>query len=259
MSEQARWCAALLTPGSAPPSGLTTWNGSDPARRFDVYRNNVLASLTLALADTYPVVRALVGEAFFAAMAVEFIRHAPPRSPVLVWYGADFPAFLAGFAPVAGLPYLVDVARLEWLRVEAWHAADAQGLSEPALIGLLSDETGLARRRFVLHPALRILHSAYPVVSVWLAHQGAEPAKALGQIDLGEGQSVMLSRPGLEVELIPLTMTAASFIQRLGDGEPLAEAVRAAGPFDLPHTLSLLIRNQALIATLPLEETCSKN
>ncbi|MBP8278840.1 MAG: putative DNA-binding domain-containing protein, partial [Propionivibrio sp.] len=42
MSAQTTFAAALLDPDLAPPNGLIAWNGSDPARRFAVYRNNVV-------------------------------------------------------------------------------------------------------------------------------------------------------------------------------------------------------------------------
>src|SRR5919108_3746086 len=63
-------------------------------RRFAVYRNNVVASLTSALAERFPVVQRLVGEEFFRAMARAYVTQEPPRSPVLLHYGATFPAFV---------------------------------------------------------------------------------------------------------------------------------------------------------------------
>ena len=91
MNTQAKFAAALLDPACPCPSGLKTWTGGDPARRFQVYRNNVVASLIDALADTFPVTLELVGDTFFRAMAGVFVRGCPPRSPILAFYGDDFP------------------------------------------------------------------------------------------------------------------------------------------------------------------------
>ena len=88
MKGQAAWGTALLDPDRAVPAGLVTWNGSDPAQRFAVYRNNVTVSLMQALADTFPVCAASVGEARFRDLARAFVRAQPPRSPVLARYGA---------------------------------------------------------------------------------------------------------------------------------------------------------------------------
>ncbi len=130
---EATFSAALLDPARPCPAGLVAWNGSDPAPRLAVYRNNVVASLIDALATTFPVVHQLVGTDFFRAMAAVFVRQAPPSSPVLARYGDGFAAFVRHFGPAAGLPYLADVACLEFARVRAYHAADATPVTTEAI------------------------------------------------------------------------------------------------------------------------------
>jgi hypothetical protein len=51
--------------------------GRPAGARFDVYRNRE------ALVTGFPVVHALVGDAFFRAMAGVFLRAHPPTSPIL--------------------------------------------------------------------------------------------------------------------------------------------------------------------------------
>jgi hypothetical protein len=246
----AAFAHALLRPEASCPAGLKTWNGSDPAKRFAVYRNNVVVSLVDALADSFPVVQALVGEDFFRAMAAEFARGNPPRSPVLAWYGAGFADFVEGFPPAAGLPYLADVARLEWLRVDAWHAADADPLPLAEIGALLADETALPTLRMALHPSLRVLRSAHPVVSLWSAHQAEDTAAALGAIDFSEEAALVL-REGLEVGIQRIEPGAAAFVASLMQGAAFGEAAAAAGPFDLAATLGMLLRSGAVIGTTP--------
>lgn len=247
MSIHADFAAVLLAPTFQCPPGLRTWNGSDPARRFGVYRNNVLVSLVDALADSYPVVQALVGEEFFRAMAGEFVRQSPPHSPVLAWYGEEFAEFVDSFPPAAGLAYLGDVARLERLRVEAWHAADADSLPLATLAALLADEARLPTTRFVLHPTLRVMSSMHPVVSLWAAHQADDPAAALGGIDMARGDAALLVRPELGVEIVPVVTAAAEFIGRLQAGATLGAAAAAVADLDLPAVLGLLLRSGALV------------
>jgi len=246
MKAHADFSAALRAPSFVCPPGLTAWNGSDPAKRFAVYRNNVIVSLVDALADSYPVVQALVGEAFFRAMAGEFVRRSPPRSPVLAWYGDGFADFVAGFPPAAGLPYLTDTARLEWLRVEAWHAADAAPLPAERLADLLTAADALPESRFILHPALRVLTSAHPVVSLWAAHQADDPACTLAEIDLAQAEAALLIRPALDVAIIPVDPATASFFRCLQAGLPLGAA--AGEDVDLAAALSLLIRLGGIVA-----------
>lgn len=60
VSLQDRFAAALLDPQAGCPRGLRAWNGCDAARPLAVNRNDVMSSLVDALADTFPVVQALV-------------------------------------------------------------------------------------------------------------------------------------------------------------------------------------------------------
>jgi hypothetical protein len=178
-------------------------------------------------------------------MAREFVYQSPPRSPVLAWYGADFSDFVACFPPVAELPYLADVARLEWLRVESWHAADADALPQAELTTLLADAERLPTARFLLHPALRVMYSAHPVVSLWAAHQTDDPDAALAEVDMTRAEAALLVRPALGVEIIPVDPAAASFIGSLQRGLPLATAGQSED-CDVAATLALLIRSGAL-------------
>jgi hypothetical protein len=137
MNVLEQFAKALLAPGQPCPEGLFSHNGADPASRFAVYRNNVHSSLISALADGYPVTRQLVGDGFFRAMAGLYVQAYPPTSPLLNEYGSDLAAFIQGFAPAASVPYLADVARLEHLRINAYHAADTPVAEPQAVIDQL--------------------------------------------------------------------------------------------------------------------------
>ena len=254
-SFQQSFAAALLDPDLPCPPGLRTWNGSDPARRFAVYRNNVLVSLIDALADTFPVTRELVGDAFFRAMASLFVRQSPPRSAQLVDYGAGMPAFIATFAPAASVPYLADVAHLEYLRIQAFHAADAMPLAMEQWARALAQPEHLPALRLIAHPALRLLCSPYAIVSLWAAHQGLI---ALGDVDPYRPESALVVRAGLEVEVVALPVGGGILLTHLLDGLSLGEAAARASAacdtFDLTANLTLLLRHGAFSALhLPVE------
>jgi hypothetical protein len=248
---------ALLDPARPCPPGLRAWNGSDPARRFAVHRNNVMASLIDALEDGFPVVRALVGEDFFRAMAARFVRAHPPASPLLHRYGGALPGFIEGFAPADSLPFLADVARLELARVQACHAADAPPLSPAAATGALTCGDRVGALRLVPHPAARWLRSRHPVVSIWAAHQGEGE---LRDVDLSRAESALVLRPALDVLVLRCDAGTAAFLACAGAGGTLAACAEAAAAadrdFDPAATLSLLMAHGALSAVvLPEEET----
>lgn len=206
--------------------------------RFAVYRNNVHHSLTQALARRFPVIERLVGAEFFAAMARTFIRDHGPRSPVLLLWGAEFAAFLRGFPPVAGLPYLPDVARLEYARGLAYHAADIQPLDGAALAAA-GDPAGLRLR---LSPSLFVLDCDHPAVSIWRANQPGGEAVPHGS---GRQRALIFRDRDFQVPVQSLTECEAAFLRALLDGEPLETAAEYVAD---PTPLLTLLLSQGLIA-----------
>jgi len=248
-TRQQDFAAALLDPDRAVPDGLIGAAAAAAGRRFDVYRNNVAASLIDALATGFQVVRALVGEAFFRAMAGDFVRRHPPRSPILTVYGAALPDYLAGFAPVAHLPYLPDVARLELALRESYHAADAAPIDPAALATLPAAR--LPFLRLHLAPALRVLRSDWPIHAIWAAHHGG-PKPVPGP------QEVLVARPGFDPVAHVLPRGGFAVLSALRAGNPLGAALSAAGDdFDesnISALLALLLDSDAICGT-ELEET----
>lgn len=244
--------AAALQDAEAPmPAGLVTWNGSDPQRRFAVYRNNVRVSLVDVLADTYPVTQALVGDAFFRAMAGVFVQQALPTHPILAEYGGDFAAFVSGFPPAAVLPYLADVARLEWCRLQALHAADVAVPNPAELTPWLDDPEKLAGARLQLHPGVQVLRSDYAMVSLWAAHQEEDPATALGHVDPLCPEAALILRCALTAEVWPLDLASALFVGALQQEQSFASAVeqalQVAPDLDLGILLGHLLACSAII------------
>ncbi len=239
MSRQSAFAAALMDPASAVPPGIVDPFGRPAPKRFSVYRNNVASSLGRALEAAFPTVRKLVGEEFFAAMALAFLRSHPPQSRLLMLYGDAFPGWLAGFPPVAHLGYLPDVARLDQAMRESYHAADSTPLPEAEFQRLLGED--IARLRLTLAPALRLVPSPWPIAAIWAAnHEGAPAAK-------GGGQGALVLRPEFDPSPHPLTSGAAGFLAAVLAGLPLGECLEAApAPFDLPGLLALLIANRAI-------------
>lgn len=243
------FAAALLDPDLPIPAGLTAWNGSDPAQRFRVYRNNVIVSLIDALADTFEVTQELVGEEFFRSMARLYAYGHPPQSRLMAFYGASFPEFIETFPPAAGLSYMADIARLEYLRVVAYHAADLPGVGADAVAIALSDEAALPTLGMTLHPSLAVLTSASAVVSLWAAHQGV---LELSTVAPDKPETALILRHGLDVEVMQIPTVAGTFINALQAGYSLGTAAMDAAlidaEFDLVSILGLLLKKSAITA-----------
>jgi hypothetical protein len=246
----AAFAAALLDPSRPAPQGLIAWHGGATDRRFAVYRNNVLSGLVEALAKRFPVCAQLVGEEFFRAMARVYVRSAPPAAPMLSEYGGSFADFIARFEPAQCLPWLSDVARLEFALGCAYRAADAEAITLEALADLAPETLG--ERRLQLHPALRLIPSRFPIVSIWRAHVAGAP---LSDIDLSRGEDALAVRPDLLVNAEILPSGAGAFIAALQNGATLAEAAalgaQAAVDFDLAQGLVALFANGGVVAIDP--------
>src|SRR4051794_29210818 len=157
---------------------------SEAEARLNIHRRHVLHSLTEALKANFPVVCRVVDPRFFAYAADTFIRSNPPTTPCLAEYGDAFPDFLSGFEPAQGLPYLPDLARLEWAVVEAKYAPDAVPITAESLRHVAVRE--YPSLSFTMDPSLRLLHAQSAVQRIWAAHQGCDEPES---IDLGSAQA----------------------------------------------------------------------
>ena len=231
---QTEFHAALLDPARPVPGGLTDGAGRPTTKRFAVYRNNVAVSLTEALETGFPVLRKLLGQDFFKAMAGVYLRAHPPSSPLMMHYGAEMPDFLAAFPPVAHLPYLPDVARLELALRESYHAADAPPV-DPTTLQVAEPEALV----LAFAPATRLVRSDFPVHGIWLANTtGGTPGRG--------AEAALVTRPGFDPEVHHLSPAQGAVAAALMAGAPLGEAAARAPDADLPGLLTLLVTRGAL-------------
>ncbi|MEM6665053.1 MAG: DNA-binding domain-containing protein [Pseudomonadota bacterium] len=249
-ASQAAFVTALVNPTQPAPTDIRRPSGSEQTRRFDIYRNNVTVAAIDALADTFPAVHALVGEAFFRATARAYFDEEPPRTPLLFRYGATFGDFLDGFPPAANVPYAGDVARLEYARLQAYHAADAEPVGIAVLSTVSPDAMGAVR--LARHPAVHLLSSRFPVVSLWGASMGLTSHES---VDMRVGETALTIRPALDVETRILPPGAYPFFEAILEGATLegaAEAAAIADPsFDLSTHLSGLFDTGAITGIIP--------
>jgi hypothetical protein len=231
--------AALVRPG-----------GIEPQRRLAVYRNNHRESLCEALAAVYPTLVRLVGAAFFRHAALEFIAAHPPASGNLHDYGADMASFLGSFAAVASLPYLADVARLEWAWHEVFHAQATAASDAAEVLGRIArmapHEQAAVRLR--LQPASRLVASRYPVSRIWEANLHDEPP--LVQLDEGGEHVLVVQRDGdVVVESIESAEHALLLAFNAGHslGDALGVALSEKAMFDAPAAIAQRLADGTLV------------
>lgn len=243
---QSGFAAALLSEAAGAPSAVAAGRfGAE--RQLQIYRNNVFSNLTGALEAVYPVVVCLVDAKFFGYAADCYIRRSPPSGGNLHDFGDRFADFLATFAPAQTLPYLPDVARLEWACHRAFHAADAQPLALDRLATVAPDDH--ARVTFTLHPSAHVMRSDYPVSRIWQANQlGSAPDEVIN-LDEG-GTQFLVVRRDLEVAIEPLAIGEFALLREFARGSHLAVAAEAAlttdPTFDLTAALATHVARQTL-------------
>ncbi|MGV6810510.1 MAG: HvfC/BufC N-terminal domain-containing protein [bacterium] len=254
---QAAFIAVIFKSPQQPPStaqqatqtaaNLVRNHGELTAeQRLSIYRGSVHGILTQALEATYPVCRALVGDTFFSKMCSVFIDQSPPTSPYFHEYGDNLADFLQQFPPAQRLPYLSDMARLEWLRHSAWQQKN-QTASDFTQLATLSAEEQLACR-FQLPQSAQRLSSAYAIHALWQAHQTPnadensrdKPATAtadFSQLTIDEPCHALVWRANRGIQQQPLTAHQADFLQAVQQQKTLAE-LAAQFTEQLPHLLS---------------------
>lgn len=166
-------------------------------RGLSAYQGSVVGKLLRALEDIYPVCCRLVGADFFAAMARQYVRRHPSRSPDLGDYGEQLPAFIAQFEPAATLLYLSDVARLEWHWHRVFNSADQSSLNLATLSNVSPERWPDVV--FQLPSNSVLLSSDYPVNRIWQVNQAETPTET---VDLrAGGVNMFLWRDGHETRI----------------------------------------------------------
>ncbi len=223
--------------------------GFSPESRLGIYRNNTLATLTAALKATFPVVCRLVHERFFDYAAHAFIKDNLPSSPCLVEYGGEFPAFLAGFPPAAGLDYLADVARLEWA-INRVLRAPRPGTSI-SISSLLAAHGDPAQIRLRVAAACEYVGSPHPIHRIWQFNRSeAAPVDML----LERSGSLLEVRDDDGLQITELPQAVWTFRSEIGAGATLGAAttsVLAIAPdFDLAPALAAFFDAGLVVAIL---------
>lgn len=245
---QAAFASHLKGDERADLLGLVSGDTIPAAARLQVHRHHVRHSLAAALASTFPTVQAIVGEDFFQVLARAFVLQDLPGQPVLAEYGAGFPVFVSGYGPAAALPYLADMARLDWALNLAFHETVSATLAAEDLAGVPPER--LLDLRLALGPGAALIRSPYPIDRIWHASRPGSAAEPVG-LDDGPATVIVLRRTD-DAAFVRLTLAEAALVMTLRDGGTLEEGARAAfrvdAAFDLTTTFARLLALRAFAA-----------
>lgn len=230
---------ALLDPDLPIPEGIVGPDGEPQQKRFSVYRNNVVVSLMDALDQSFPALKALVGEENFATLSRIYISKFPPQTAMLHFYGDRMGEFLNQFAPLAHAPWLADVARLESAWIEVHHEVDTKPLDTDALTFIHEDR--LLDTVFIPHPATRLIPSDFALLDLYHYHiHGGDYPDATQWC-----QTALLCRPALDTAIYGLNPIQTCFFKALLNQQSLGEsydrALQLDPEFDLAQAIGLTL------------------
>ncbi len=221
--------------------------GLEPARRLQVYRNNIRFTLREALQDIYPATYALVGDDFFKHLARLYLETHPPASGNILDMGAYLPEFISSFSQLSNLPYLEDVSKVDWFTHEAFHSESADPC-DISRLGSFAPEQH-AGLRLHLHPSVRLLRSRYPAFDIWrFAKQpdGEYPAPDLETAP----QCVMVLRQQGETNVFRIEQTLYELARLLEKGTILGDAVTQLLEKDPNYDLQLGLQRLFSLRTI---------
>lgn len=243
---QKLFADALFQPDGLP-ADIVDPQGNPAPKRFAVYKNNVIVSYLEALAAAYPACKALVGEAFFNALGRAYIEQHPPKSQLMILFGEGFDSFLSTYPPAQQIPFLPAIAAIERAWRLAYHSSDDAPISNEALAQIPQStfETGTIK----LLPSVATISAPFPIFDIWHA---AQNGTALDEIDFSSAQSVLVTRPDLEVHVYPIPPATAEEIQQLQNGRTLSEifehTASSEQEADLTALLTLLVQTRSIAA-----------
>lgn len=224
---QSRFYAAIMAdaePAEAAVLEVLEEDVRRGRRRLAAYRRGIFGNLCNALLTSYPVVSRIVGLAFFREAARRYILANPSRSGDLNDYGESFAGFIGGYPHARELPYLADVARLDWLVQATRHAADRSPVDLAILASIPAERYG--DLVFELDPTCSRMDSAWPVHAIWQVNQ--EDYLGDMRVDFSRGGRVLLRRDMGVVSIESLSAAEATFLDALASRTPLARATATA-------------------------------
>ena len=244
--QQALLAALFAWPAEPAARDLIALARGDCRRGLMAYQANGHVMAERSLSAAYPVLRELLGEQSLRALACALWHAQPPWRGDLAQWGGGLSGFVRDSDQLAELPYLSDVAAVEWALHQAAGAVD-QSADHASLALLMSaDPTRLALQ---LVPGCTVLPSLWPVVSVVGAHRDQSPSfDALrARLRARVPETAVVWRAGLQVCLREGLAHEGVFLATLQAGQSLSVALDAASLLDFNVWLPMAVRTGLLL------------
>ncbi len=218
-----RWIGAHIQPettvSTAGDVRLNPQRNIPGISRLSVYAHGYQARLRQALAEVYESVHQVLGTGAFSELVDSYARRFPSRDYNLNFSGRHLPEFLVNSLWVQRLPFLADLAQLEWQVCQAFHAISYPPITPASLHGQSFEDWH--RVRFIFQPSVSLVRSAWPILDIWEVRH--RPRSEVN-IDLVERpHNVVVSRSELQVRCQLVNLPQAILLEALLAGQTLDE------------------------------------
>jgi hypothetical protein len=199
---------------------LNPQGGVSGLDRLEVYAQGYIARIHEALTESYQAVGQVLGHEMFVKLAEDYANHYPSEDYNLSLAGRHLSSFLKVYDAVRELPFLPDLARLEWEITEAFHAFEHSAESLE-MLGSLT-EADWEKIKIEFQPHVHILKSDWPVWDIWQVRK--EPVEKI-KIDLiGRSQQILIYRKDWRVKCESVSMSQFLLLEGLLQSKTLGEA-----------------------------------
>ncbi|MDH3978912.1 MAG: DNA-binding domain-containing protein [Gammaproteobacteria bacterium] len=185
-----------------------------------VYRNNITSTRVRALQAIYPVCETILGSDCFRVLAREFAWQAADACADLNVYGGQLAEYLGAQqrSNFSLLPYLKELARLEWNWHTAYYAADTAPFAYQSFSSAAAHPE---RLRFTLADGLALLETKYPVREIWQRHRARENPDSIPALEACE--YLCIHRPDYGPQVTSLGKTTYVLLTRIQKGSTLEQ------------------------------------
>ena len=189
--------------------------------RVGAYVNGYPARIREALSESFPAIEHIAGHSEFTDLARRYLPACPTGTYSLGDVGVNLAAFLASDPLTVSVPFLPDLARLEWCIAQAFHARLLPSFDPASLSGLSEDE--LAKGRLKFQSGVSLVRSMWPLDDLRRAPD--TPREEL-DIDLNDRpQNVVVYRRAYRVPVETLGDDEAALLEiLLNHGHTLGDA-----------------------------------
>ncbi len=202
--------------------------GTDPDSRLAVYRDGYPARIFEALEDAYPAIATICGDGSFTRLARRYLQGCDLSATSLNGIGEHFPTYCTRDELSTQLPFLSDLAHVEWAALRALHSTE-QPPVDPTLFAAWNMEDW---ERVVLsfQPSTTLVRSDWPIHDLW---QARDTPRDDIDIDLTDrAQDVLLYRRDYEVECRLLTRHESIALDSLLSGSTLGRTMETLAEND---------------------------